>query len=1069
VLKLLEKIYLLVILLTMALSGFSQSVLKASPQSDGSILLSNGIAGILIPSEKNIRQNGKVLAPIQAFMLKDGSMSDQSPNILESRTTVSAVKIQPASTTEQLSYQFYYSFTGSTYYSCKITLSKNSKTIEILEDSNDDVGYSVQINGKHAFDQARYRGWNASSPEFGREPDGKQYRDENNRSPVDATLDFRFDQPTRYALMSNWDPAGAEVNTGRYWQIYKKTGRPEDPMFGIFQGKPSLLIGNKFVGVRFVSNPSQGNTAGKLELKMELERRGPDNSYVPRKRFQWCVYLTTRQELAAPEQYQPIGLEMNRRSGVASRVPDYCAKPMLLNPKMLKGSIYLEETVVQQLIGKVKKDKLFYENMIRIDPAFKQSLDAWRFPDSATSLKKYILHLYSGIRKELVQGDGTHAFNLKYWMGSMYYKNIALLIMTLFADESISLTAAEKNDMEGFLRLMARLLWDNDYVPFFDSSGINFGTANMSYQYRNNGRNFFALLFSQDPEFKRRAEKVFEETRKDLSSAIASNGISFASPHYTQATIDPILFTMLQLRNAGMGDLFKEQKELLEKFISFYTSLLTPPSVRFMGYRKLVSIGDGSEESAATFALLGAGLRGVDSSLSNNMYFIFENGAARPSAFGSMGITVDLQPHNGKTTFGSSNFPGYLSHARAGVNTLRESAAWIIHGETYIDHRNDDRGEAIIYALGAPLSLSRSSFYSPHVPDARMRSLVIPERLFPNWKPGSQNNTVSNTGNPWSSATSGTFSKFPQLVQSTSLIRNNNQTWTRRFIMVHVKDAEPIFIFHDSLSNPEPSVWSMAFMAESIFAAGKEPIKIPSKVYSNSNPFEIPNGSAEKALNSGWNRFYFMGQPWNKHPEKGINWWMHLYTPVSSSYAFTQWTNTWQNTQETEEFKRSNNRNYEETQQIIRWKSQQPFFAVITPFGKADSSNSLKSVPGTEQKLELRSGSRIYQITPWQLDVKDEKSRMIFFFGNQQGLIDGFGSSGGAVAFQLEGDKVTIMVSGDKGTRQIQLPYEVVPEGSDSPRPQTTNGKSRLSISYEGNETVYPDDAGYRAYTYRRK
>lgn len=1068
-LKLIEKIYLLAILLTMSLHGFSQSALKATQQPDGSILLNNGIVGVLVPSDKMIRQNGRVLAPVQAFMLKDGSISDQSPNILQSRTSIISVKVENASTTDQISYQFYYVFTGSTYYSCKITLNKGSKTIQILEDSNDDVSYSVQINGKHSFNQARYRGWNASSPEYGREPDGKQYRDENNRSPVDATLDFRFDQPTRYALMSNWDPAGAEVNTGRYWQVYKKSGRPDEPLFGIFQGKPSLLIGNKFVGVRFMSSPAPGKNTGVLELKMELERRGPDNSYVPRKRFQWCVYLSTQQDLAAPDQYQPIGLEMNKLSGVASRVMDYCTKPLLLNPRMMKGAIYLDENAVQQLIGNVKKDKLFYEHLIRINPSFKQSLDAWRFPDSAASLKKYVLQLYAGIRKELTLGDGTHAFNLKYWMGSMYYKNIASLIMALFADESISLTTAEKSEMEGFLRLMARLLWDNDYVPFFDSSGINFGTANMSYQYRNNGRNFFALLFSKDPEFKGRAENVLEETRKDLNTAIAANGISFASPHYTQATIDPILFTMLQLRNAGMGDLFQEQKKLIEKFIAFYTSLLTPPSVRFMGYRKLVSIGDGSEESAATFALLGAGLKGIDSTLSNNMYFIFENGAARQSTFGSLGLTVDLLPHRGKITTGSANFPGYLSHARSGVNTVRESAAWIINGETYIDHRNDDRGEAIIYALGAPLSLSRSSFYSPHVPDARMRSLVIPERLFPNWKSDHQANAVANASNPWLSAKSTVFAKFPQLVQSTSLMSNGNQSWARRFIMVHVKDEEPIFILHDSLFKTEPSIWSMAIMAESVHANGKEQLKIPPKVYDNSNRFEFPNGSPEKALTPGWNRFYFIGQPWIKHPDKGINWWLHLYTPGSSSYSFTQWTNTWQNTQETEEFAKYNNRPYEETQQIIRWKSQLPFFAVITPFGKSDSLKSLKFTSGSEQKLELRAGSRIYQVTPWQIDVKDNNIRTIFFFGNQQGSIDGFLSSGGPMAFQLEGNQITIMVSGNKGTREIQLPFEVVAVGKDAPLPKITNGKSKLTISYEGNETVYPGDAGYRAYTYQRK
>lgn len=1068
--RLLTRILLFYVLATSTLFGYSQFTPRITQQPDGSLLLNNGLVGVVVPTEKNAMQNGKALAPLQAFMFQDGNLSDPSQNFLQVAAPLQSVKVEKQPSADRFNYQIYYTFKGGTYYRCIITVIKNSKTIQVLEDSNDDVSYSVQINHKHAFDQARYRGWSASSPEYGKEPDGRQYRDENNRSPVDAVLDLRFDLPTKYMLMSNWDPAGGEVNTGRYWQVYKKTGKLEDPMFGIFQGKPSLLIGNKFVGVRFMSSPDPKQASGILELKMELERRGPDNSYVARKRFQWCAFLTTKKDLGTPEQYQAIGREMNLQSGVAARVDAYRTAPLLLNPAFRKGAIYLEEKEVSQLIDRVKKDKLFYEYLISVNPSFKSALDAWRFPDSAASLKRSILQMYSGIQKELISGDGTHAFNLKYWMGSMNYKNTAMLITSLFADDKISLTETEKNQMEEFLRLMARLLWDNDYVPFFDSSGINFGTANMNYQYRNNGRNFFALLFSKDPEFSQRAARVLEETRKDLSTAISPNGISFASPHYTQATIDPILYTMLQLRNAQMGDLFRENSALLEKFICFYTSLLTPRSVRFMGHRKLVSIGDGSEESAASFALLGAGFKGINDSLSQDLYYIFEHGAPRPSAFGSLGLSVDLLPHKGKVMTGSSNFPGYLSHARSGLNTPYESAAWIINGETYLDHRNDDRGEVILYALGAPLSLSRSSFYSPHIPDARMRSMVIPEQLFPVWKADKPSMpTPASVGTVWKYSSSTSYSKFPQLVQSESLMTNGSLHWTRRFMMIHAKAEEPIIVFYDSLSTKEPAVWSMSFMAESVLAPGNSFIKIPSIKYDPGSNFSIPPGTPEKSLGAGWNKFYFLGQQWREHAGKGINWWLHLYNPGNSSYSFSEWTTTWQNTQETVEYKQSNDKPYSETQQMIRWRSVQPFFAVITPFNKNDSVNAVKTIAQAKNQLVLRRGSRTYQLTPWQLDIQDEKTRTIYFLGQQQGRIEEFSSSGGPVALQMDGNLIRIIVTGNKGAREIEIPFELVAQSKDAPVPQLSKGKSILNISFEGNETVYPNDNGYIEYAYKRK
>lgn len=1057
--------------LCLPLFTFSQQALTLTERADGNLLIRNGLTGIVIPSEKNIRQKGGVMAPIQSFILADGRLTDSSSNLLTSRVPVTHATLEQTRNAEQITCLFRYQFSDTGFYTCRITLMKNSRSIRIEEDSNDDLGYTVQVGKSREFDRARYRGWVASDPEWGREPDGRAYREENNRKPLDASVNLKYSSATRYPLMSNWDPAGGEVNTGRYWQAYSESGTQSTPLFGIFQGKPSLLVGNKFAGVRFITSAPTPKATGTLELKMELERRGPDNSYYPRKRFQWCVYISTKKDLLPPDQYQPIGIEMNRVSGVADQVAEYCTKPLQLNEQFLKGAIYLNDSSVQSMIKRVKADQQYYEKLLAINPSIRQTLDAWRYPDSAASLKRYVLLLYADIKKELVQGDGTHAFNIKYWMGSMYYKNIAMLITTLFADPAVRITDGERQQMTEFLRLMARLLWDDNYVPFFDSSGINFGTANMSYQYRNNGRNFFALIFSGDPEFRDRARNVHKQAESDLLKAISANGISFASPHYTQATIEPILYTMLQLKRTGVADLFKDQKDRLQKFAAFYTSLLTPPSVRFMGYRKLVSIGDGSEESAAVFALLAAGMKDVDPSLANNLYYIFENGAPRQSQFGSLGLAIDLFPHQGKVHTGSANFQGYLSHARSGLGSPRESASWIINGEVYLDHRNDDRGELILYALGAPLSLSRSSFYSPHAPDARIRSLVVPERLFPEWKSAQQPiNGENKLGNPWLGSDVKTFGKYDHLTHSTSLIRNGQLSWSRQFIMIYLNAEEPLFIVYDSLSNNEPAIWSMNFMSEVVTENNSTKINIIPKTHNNGNLAELPSGTPERTLKAGWNSFQFLGQPWAKHPDGGINWTMHLFTAPLSSYSFSQWSTTWQNSQESDEFRKYNDRPYSETQQILRWRSAKPFFSVILPYGKKETSSPYKITSTGNYSIQFTRQDRTYQVTPWSVDIRQGNGkRTISFLGDDPASSAGIRAEGGSCTVQIEGNTVLVMVSGRSGTRKITLPFEVVAANDNIPIPQTQAGRSNILIPFQGEANIYPEMAGFKTFTYMKK
>ncbi len=702
----LKKAVVAILTIFSSMQLWSQSVndVRIINQPDSPVMeIRNGLVGIVIPKQttfdaKNARNT---LAPIQSVIYNDGTYSDNTPNFLQSEAppismSVTIVKNTPAECIVKTRYVFnkplfhMYEilYPGGEakpgFYQNTISLKKGAKSIMVEEDSDYDVWYEVKISNGLVPDKGRYRGWSSLSVAEGYEPSGIAYRGADKRAGLDATVDINYDREKVFPMLSLWDPAGGEVNTGRYWQFYNSGAPANSNLIGFFQGRASRMVGAKFVGPRFIARPtdaSNKNATVQPETKtafiqVYLERRGPDNSWYPRKRFEWGVFISTKKDLRSADQYQPIGIEMNTISGLATRIDAYAKKPAEIIPDFFNASIYMSDAKVQALIKRVKTDESFYQGINHIDPYFKDITDVWKTPPTADKAIDSIIRFGEELRNNFKNGDGIHAFTTKYWMGSFIFKRMTLQIACMFADKSISISPAKKEQLLQIVRMMARIQWDDDNVPFFDSSGINFGTANMYYQYKNNGRNFFAMLFAKDPEFSKRAKQVLNETKDHIKSAISETGASFGSPHYTQATIDPILYSMLQLKEAGISNLFVEEKSRINKFVDFYTSLLTPPSVRFNNYRKLISIGDGSEESAVTFGLLATGLRDSDPALSEKLYSIFQHGAPRSSLFGDVALAIDFDKnYTAPLNITSSTYKDYLSHLRSGINTGNESAA----------------------------------------------------------------------------------------------------------------------------------------------------------------------------------------------------------------------------------------------------------------------------------------------------------------------------------------------------------------------------------------------------------
>jgi hypothetical protein len=592
----------------------------------------------------------------------------------------------------------------------------------------------------------------------------------------------------------------------------------------------------------------------------------------------------------------------------------------------------------------------------------------------------------------------------------------------------------------------------------------------MALQYRNNARTFFALLLANDPEFKERAKNAAATINKDINEAIYENGASIGSPHYTQPSIEPILFSMLQLKQSGVADLFKTNLRI-KKFARFYAALATPPSCRFAGNRKLISFGDGWEESTATFALLATGLQDVDPELSKQLLSLYYNGAARGSDAGPVVLAADLSQTPEKKFAGTTcNYSGYMSHFRTGINTSNETAVWVLNGDRLYDHRMDDAGEAAIYALQAPLSVAWSCFYYPHATDARIKSVVVPEQLFPQWKTAGQPIAErSLTNRTWPASSLQQFANLGYSSSTVVQMKRENQEWYRQVSMIAPYSDAPVIVMYDSIKGGGPSIWSMNMMSDGAVTTDAGAVTPVKKMHNNTDRKELPEATVVKTVSAGLHRFSFTGQAWPAHPSGGINW--HLYSLNSEPIQFTlsDWSNAVEKDAEVNEFLKTNGRKYTEEQQIIRLKSSHPFFCVILPYKKGTDpyNGRVKQLSGNEMAIDMQGDNLI--VSPAYYFLKKRQGGVIGVLSEKGSFKkDGWQVTGGFIEIEYGAQKVKIRVHGNSGKRNIQFPFKVTPAKGYSNL--TLAGSNKLTINYSAkSKDLENGEQGFTEYLLERK
>ena len=748
--------------------------------------------------------------------------------------------------------------------------------------------------------------------------------------------------------------------------------------------------------------------------------------YYPDIRFEWCIFAGTKGgDLPAADVVQPIGLAMNRLSGLANKVDGYQNDPLTFNTTFDQGAIYKSASGVAALIQELKTNEPFYQELIHIDPAFKDVMDAWRDdvgnPVKTNQVYQEIVAYSEGLKAGLTSGDGIYSYIHHYTLGSNDMQRYAAKISGLLADDK--LTTAQRNTLHGIAALFARILWDDDFVPFFPEHGLSFGTGSQGATYAVR-RWFFALAASSSAEFSARAALVPGYLQGGFDGYINEFGAAKGTPHYLQPLMDQFILTALQLKNTGIIDKFQTSDTL--KYLSdFLLHLQTPKSVRFSNQRKLISLGDGSEESAALFGLLGTGFAGVDPFLSKKLMYAYRHGPAKGSDFGFVTLAVDQAlPDTNLINIGTGHFPGYLSTMRSGLGTANESALWFINGEWYSDHRNDDRGEVAIYALGAPLALNYGSIYTPHMPSTHQKNGLVPESMFGQWNnPSWQPYTLSD--DVWKNSVHEAYQAFKNSAYSKVTVSKNSDTWTRKVFQFNPRVQTPIFVIKDDLNNSNNYIWNFNFTARDVVGTPGGPVDPPKAFWNkDGSPQENPAASPVIALATGLNRFDFTGINWIAHPAGGIDWEVYIKTEEPGGATLSELAHNFIPAEEKDEFLATNNVSaFEERQTILRVKGKNSFFTVIVPYNKGQRPTSL-AVTETGGVLSVTAPGVFDFSTDLTYYTYDETGgkKVLTTYDNQVLAFANATIEGGPMELEIRTDTIFARLHGATGNRTVTLP-----------------------------------------------
>ena len=649
------------------------------------------------------------------------------------------------------------------------------------------------------------------------------------------------------------------------------------------------------------------------------------------------------------------------------------------DPPQGYGSLYMDREALAALKQKLREDsagphgKGYHAWLYRAEPYSRPLVDMWKDEsggklDAAVAAVRKTAH---GMLDAYVNGDGIYDFHYHYWHGGLAMMRHGIWIDQILSDERS--TGEQRRQMKAAATLFANVLWDNDLVPLDNAHGLNLGTANMPVQ-QTGYRHFYAVMLARHPAMRENARRVEESVRRMVKRLINKHGAEIGCPHYMGASFAPTLNTLLQIKQQGKSDPFAQEPRLA-KFAEFFMQLMTPPEPRLDGKRGFIPLGDGSIEPSEMLGELATGFRDANPELSKRLMGMWlENGKPHSGFFGCTFFMIDERLPQASPNLGDASFPGYMSVLRNDYGTRNETAVWLIAGDWHSDHRHNDHGSVIIYALGQPLSNDWSAIYTPHTPGSYTKSAVVfADSIKGGW---AKDSPGVNVGTAWRSGSEQEkLRSFPEGAYTRAWMKTGSKDkqskWTREVIKIHADPAHPVIVIRDRFAGARAAaakVMTLNLVAQGAVATAvgsitPVPRKHPRVGHNPKDPKHLlPSTSRIIKLTSGIQRFGFIGS-------QGID--FDVYTvgakreAIIGNWAAPIWG--------------GHARNRYESQHILRIKGRGPFTTLIIPWRKGDKPSGLK-VARKAKTIIISDGKTRTIIEPdgYRVKVKNKEIRRSF-------------------------------------------------------------------------------------------